>query len=185
MSATGCVCRTDPAAGPAHEEHAKWCAASRPTAERIAEIRQGIGDELTRDELYWLSGAAGRHELHVTGARGGHWPLTDDLPGAVLLLAQYLAAAVAVIARSQPYATTRPTWEKDSATPAPTSTPQPEACANCRQPFDPTDTRFDGRARFHLTPFCRSCVDRCHESTDFAHECTVCRRAGAEGGDAR
>ncbi|MFI6491258.1 hypothetical protein [Streptomyces sp. NPDC050564] len=50
-----------------------------------------------------------------------------------------------------------------------------EACGNCRQPFDPTDTRFDGQARSGNRPFCRRCVDRCHESTDFAHECAVCR----------
>lgn len=122
-TASGCVCRTDPAEGPAHEGHGKWCPASRPTVERIAEIRQGIGDELTRDELHWLSGAAGRNEAHIIGARGGHWPLTDDLPGVVVLLAQYLAATVAVIERSQPYASTSPSWEKDTREGE--STPQP------------------------------------------------------------
>lgn len=116
-----CVCREDPTAGPAHKGHAKWCPASKPTPERITQIRQGIGDELTQDELAWLKGAAGRHELHITGGRGGHWPMRD-LPGGVLLLAQYLAAAVAVIERVLPDEAV----EKDSA-PAPTSTPQPEA----------------------------------------------------------
>lgn len=111
---SGCICRTDPADGPAHEQHAKWCPASHPTAERIAEIRQGTGDALTRDELYWLSGAAGRYEAHVIGASGYHWPLMDDLPGAVVLLAQYLAAAVAVIEKSQPYASTFPSWQKST-----------------------------------------------------------------------
>lgn len=87
-----CVCDDNP--------HPTWCPASVPTDERITEIRQGIGGPLTRRELSWLTGAAGRHELHVTGARGGHWPLTDDLPGALLLVSQYLAAAVAVIERA-------------------------------------------------------------------------------------
>ncbi|MDX2513901.1 hypothetical protein PV355_01800 [Streptomyces stelliscabiei] len=80
--------------------HPTWCPASVPTDERIAEIRDGVGDPLTARELSWLKGAAGRHALHVTGARGGHWPLTDDLPGALLLVSQYLAAAVAVIERA-------------------------------------------------------------------------------------
>ena len=87
-----CICEETP--------HPAWCPASVPTDERIAEIRQGVGERLTPRELFWLKGAAGRHELHVTGARGGHWPLTDDLPGALLLVSQYLAAAVAVIERA-------------------------------------------------------------------------------------
>ncbi|PBC80130.1 hypothetical protein BX265_4966 [Streptomyces sp. TLI_235] len=47
-------------------------------------------------------------------------------------------------------------------------------CARCGQQFDPTDTSFDGRARHALGDYCRSCVNRCHESTDFAHACPVC-----------
>ena len=84
-----CVCNETP--------HPTWCPASVPTDARIAEIRQGVGDPLTPRELSWIKGAAARHELHVIGARGLHWPLTDDLPGALLLVSQYLAAAVAVI----------------------------------------------------------------------------------------
>ncbi|WP_329215089.1 hypothetical protein OG352_05980 [Streptomyces sp. NBC_01485] len=87
-----CVCDEIP--------HPTWCPASVPTDERIAEIRKGLGGPLTRRELDWLTGAAARHELHVTGARGLHWPLTEDLPGALLLVSQYLAAAVAVIERA-------------------------------------------------------------------------------------
>jgi hypothetical protein len=87
-----CVCDETP--------HPTWCPASVPTDERITEIRQGLGGPLTLRELSWIKGAAGRHELHVTGSRGGHWPLTDDLPGALLLVSQYLAAAVAVIERA-------------------------------------------------------------------------------------
>lgn len=50
-----------------------------------------------------------------------------------------------------------------------------DACGRCHRPFDPADTRFDGRARHRNTPWCRSCVDRCHESTDAFHVCAVCR----------
>lgn len=55
-------------------------------------------------------------------------------------------------------------------------------CRRCRTPFDPTDTRFDGRARHGETPFCRWCVDRCHESTDAFHACPICdpKRYGGE-----
>ncbi|TJZ55581.1 hypothetical protein FCH28_09575 [Streptomyces piniterrae] len=59
------------------------------------------------------------------------------------------------------------------------STRAPETCGQCRRPFDAADTRFDGQARHHETPFCRGCVDRCHESTDVGHECPVCRATEA------
>lgn len=51
----------------------------------------------------------------------------------------------------------------------------PPACGKCRRPFDETDRRHDGHARAGDSPWCRRCVDRCHESTDFAHECVICR----------
>jgi hypothetical protein len=47
-------------------------------------------------------------------------------------------------------------------------------CGKCRQPFDPTDARFDGRAQHKLTPFCRSCVDRCHDTEIADHRCVIC-----------
>jgi hypothetical protein len=50
-----------------------------------------------------------------------------------------------------------------------------ENCGRCGQPFDPTDKAPDGHARYRDSAFCRWCVDRCHESTDFAHECVICR----------
>lgn len=50
-----------------------------------------------------------------------------------------------------------------------------EACGKCEEPFDPADTRHDGRAQQEGTPYCRRCVDRCHESTDAFHVCTICR----------
>lgn len=49
-----------------------------------------------------------------------------------------------------------------------------EACGKCKQPFDPADTRFDGRARYHLTPYCRGCVDRCHDNEIADHRCVIC-----------
>lgn len=55
-----------------------------------------------------------------------------------------------------------------------TTQEQPETCDQCRTPFDPADARFNGRARFSITPFCRRCVDRCHEATDATHQCAVC-----------
>lgn len=58
----------------------------------------------------------------------------------------------------------------DSRTPA-----EPTACGRCGTPFDPTDTRFDGRARHSLSDYCRRCVDRCHEATDAYHRCAVCQ----------
>jgi hypothetical protein len=69
--------------------------------------------------------------------------------------------------------------EKDTHTGE--STPQPvDACGRCKKPFDPTDTRWDGHARHRDTPFCRSCVDRCHESTDAFHRCPICAPAPAD-----
>jgi hypothetical protein len=53
--------------------------------------------------------------------------------------------------------------------------PAAEACAKCKTPFDPTDTRFvDSKARYKATPFCRACVDRCHDSSDAFHRCVIC-----------
>jgi uncharacterized protein YukE len=49
-----------------------------------------------------------------------------------------------------------------------------EACGKCKTPFDPDDTRFDGHARYHLTPYCRSCVDRCHDNEIADHRCVIC-----------
>lgn len=46
-------------------------------------------------------------------------------------------------------------------------------CGRCHQPFDPTDTRFDGHARYHDTRYCRMCVDNCHEGSA-EHVCVIC-----------
>ncbi|MEU8688810.1 hypothetical protein [Streptomyces sp. NPDC048665] len=58
-------------------------------------------------------------------------------------------------------------------------------CGRCRTPFDPTDTAFDGRARHGETPWCRWCVDRCHESTDAFHACPICDPDRHKGGEGR
>ncbi|MFC7880450.1 hypothetical protein ACFUVV_00980 [Streptomyces sp. NPDC057376] len=52
------------------------------------------------------------------------------------------------------------------------ATPAAETCGQCRRTFDPADTRHAQHAQ---TPYCRSCVDRCHESTDAFHVCAICR----------
>lgn len=46
-------------------------------------------------------------------------------------------------------------------------------CARCRWTFDPHDKRFDGHARHGETPFCRRCVDKCHDSGT-EHVCQIC-----------
>ncbi|MEU4348279.1 hypothetical protein [Streptomyces sp. NPDC023838] len=53
-------------------------------------------------------------------------------------------------------------------------TEEPAACAKCRQPFDPDDARFDGHARYSLTPYCRRCIDRCHDTESADHRCVIC-----------
>jgi hypothetical protein len=49
-----------------------------------------------------------------------------------------------------------------------------EACGKCKQPFNQADTRFDGQARHYLTPYCRRCVDRCHDTEIADHRCVIC-----------
>jgi hypothetical protein len=44
-----------------------------------------------------------------------------------------------------------------------------EACGKCRRPFDPADN-----ARYHLTPYCRGCVNRCTDSEIADHRCVIC-----------
>lgn len=49
-----------------------------------------------------------------------------------------------------------------------------EACAKCKRPFDPTDTAFDGQAQYAATPYCRGCVDLCHDNNSADHRCVIC-----------
>ncbi|MCH0555796.1 hypothetical protein [Streptomyces sp. MUM 16J] len=46
-------------------------------------------------------------------------------------------------------------------------------CGRCRRLFDPNDTRFDGHDRYGDTPWCRSCIDTCHEGSA-EHVCIIC-----------
>jgi hypothetical protein len=53
---------------------------------------------------------------------------------------------------------------------------EPTNCARCGHAFNPTDTRFDGRARYKRTPYCHRCIDNCHGSEDPCHRCVVCHQ---------
>jgi hypothetical protein len=50
---------------------------------------------------------------------------------------------------------------------------QPTACRKCRRPFDPTGPWH--RAQEPGTPWCRECVNRCHDSEIADHCCDICR----------
>ncbi|MEX3206041.1 hypothetical protein [Streptomyces acidiscabies] len=56
----------------------------------------------------------------------------------------------------------------------PTREEQPAACGKCRTAFDPADTRFDGHAQQGTTPYCRRCVDACHDTEIADHRCVIC-----------
>ncbi|WP_328436955.1 hypothetical protein OHA71_06605 [Streptomyces sp. NBC_00444] len=49
-----------------------------------------------------------------------------------------------------------------------------EACGKCKQPFDDADARFDGKAQKAGTPYCRRCVDLCHDNEIADHRCVIC-----------
>lgn len=53
---------------------------------------------------------------------------------------------------------------------------EPTHCGRCGTAFDPTDTSFDGRARYRQTPWCNGCIDNCHEGSA-EHVCVICREA--------
>lgn len=48
-----------------------------------------------------------------------------------------------------------------------------DLCAKCKRPFDPGDTAFDGNARHADSPFCRGCVDACHDTEIADHWCVI------------
>lgn len=49
-------------------------------------------------------------------------------------------------------------------------------CLKCGTVFDPTDKRFLDSARQHRnSPFCRACVDQCHDSEIADHVCFIDR----------
>lgn len=49
-----------------------------------------------------------------------------------------------------------------------------EICGKCKKPFDLADTSRDGHNRFYLTPYCRRCVDACHDTEIADHRCVIC-----------
>lgn len=55
------------------------------------------------------------------------------------------------------------------------------SCARCGRPFDPADPRFDGRAQHRDTPWCRQCIDNCHEGSP-EHVCVICDPSRYGGG---
>lgn len=67
-----------------------------------------------------------------------------------------------------------PQAEADTETDRPAAE-QAEACGKCKRPFNPADPRWDGSARYAETPYCRRCIDGCHESTDAFHRCVICQ----------
>ncbi|MFC8423986.1 hypothetical protein ACFUN7_24425 [Streptomyces sp. NPDC057236] len=64
--------------------------------------------------------------------------------------------------------------ERAAAGPAVVEPPAAEACGKCRTPFNAADTRYDGDARFYLTPYCRRCVAGCHDTEIADHRCVIC-----------
>ncbi|MEU2339939.1 hypothetical protein ABZ608_41510 [Streptomyces sp. NPDC013172] len=54
-------------------------------------------------------------------------------------------------------------------------------CRRCHTPFDPSDPRFDGHARYKDTTWCQACIDNCHEGSA-EHVCLICEpsRYGGE-----
>ncbi|MGW0942926.1 hypothetical protein ACWD4O_10290 [Streptomyces sp. NPDC002623] len=54
-------------------------------------------------------------------------------------------------------------------------------CRRCLTPFDPTDTAFDGRARYKDSTWCRWCTDKCHDG-GAEHVCQICDPARYGGG---
>lgn len=148
---------------------------------------------------------ADRHGVSLDPIRGSWHPLSRHLTALVcadLLCMQvvdrqwhYLPTESAAAPGPRPATTAVNEWDDSSEAPAPCqpigcdaglhlpgcywSVPaDSEDCARCGHEFDPNDKAFDGSARYQDTKFCRSCVDRCHESTDFMHACPVC-----QGGD--
>lgn len=96
-----CVCAATSVEDRTAAEHAVWCPSRKPTSERIAEVKAGSGRPLMDGELEWLRGDASRAELHISGSRAGAFPMTDDLPGFVVELAQKLGAVVAELDRTR------------------------------------------------------------------------------------
>lgn len=57
------------------------------------------------------------------------------------------------------------------------SSHEDEHCARCGRQFVPEDTTYAGWAQYRTSPFCRACVDVCHDSESADHRCAVCTSA--------
>lgn len=54
--------------------------------------------------------------------------------------------------------------------------PAPPACGRCDRTLDPADGRHDGHARHKGSPWCRRCIDQCHDG-GADHVCVICNPA--------
>jgi hypothetical protein len=131
----------------------------------------------TDPRIRHLAEAAWR--MRTGGSRTDWLNLGKNNPEALIAEArEWIRAAVA--GGLLPAPSSDPEWKSNAhraadADTGPDAGQPAEVCAKCKTPFDPTDTRFvDSRARYNDTPFCRSCVDRCHDSTDAFHRCVIC-----------
>jgi hypothetical protein len=64
--------------------------------------------------------------------------------------------------------------ERAAAAPPTPDTGSDQRCRNCARLFDPDDTTFDGAAQSGTSPWCRGCVDSCHDNEIADHRCPVC-----------
>jgi len=133
----------------------------------------------TDPRIRHLAEAAWR--MRTGGSRTDWLKLGKNNPKALIAEArEWMRAAVACGLLPAP--SSDPDWKSnahraadaDSTTETVRTTRPPEACQKCKTPFDPTDTRFDGRGRHNETPWCRGCVDRCHDNESADHRCVIC-----------
>ncbi|MFR0351820.1 hypothetical protein [Streptomyces sediminimaris] len=127
----------------------------------------------TDPRIRHLAEAAWR--MRTGGSRTDWLKLGKNNPEALIAEArEWMRAAVA--GGLLPAPSSDPAWKADAhqAADADPDTEEPR-CGKCRTPFDPTDTRYDGAARYAATPYCGRCIDACHESTDAFHRCVICQ----------
>jgi hypothetical protein len=84
--------------------------------------------------------------------------------GGILHDGSYFGAADYLTGRTAQVPITYTTFKAAEQTPR---------CGRCRWTFDPRDTRWDGHARYGDTPWCRRCVDVCHDG-GAEHVCAIC-----------
>ena len=64
-------------------------------------------------------------------------------------------------------------WVTDLDSRTPTAV-EPAACGKCRRPFVSAVTGFEVHARYAASPYCRGCVDACHDNEIADHRCVIC-----------